>query len=74
MQPDRTGRVGEVRAVAGVQIALRRQSIGQQDVMHVEFDVVVADGSAAHLGNRGAVDQIFDRDQRTIHEHRMIRR
>ena len=62
-------------AVAGVEIALRRQPLGQQDGVLVQFHVVVIDRRPARLpADGGAVHQLPGADQHAVHEDRVIRR
>ena len=75
MQHQRRARVGEEAAVAGVEVALRRQPLGEQDGVLVQLDVVVIDrGPAAFLADGGAVHQLPGADQLAVHEDRVIRR
>ena len=64
--------IGEAGTVTGVQVALGRQALGQHDVVRIEFDVPVADGSHFDLRDGRMVHQVPDRDEHAIHEYRMV--
>ena len=75
MQHQRLARVGEEAVVAGVEIALRRQALGEQDGMRVQLDVEILDRRPALLlADRRAVDQLAGADQLAVDEDRVIRR
>ena len=64
----------EVRAVAGIEIALAGQPLRQQHVMRVQFDMPIGDAPHRLLHDRRVVHQMPHRDQHAIDEHRMIGR
>jgi hypothetical protein len=65
---------GERGPVAGVEVALRRQSLGEQYRVPLEFDVPVDDPGDIFLRDRHAVDEVPSGDQNIIDINRMIRR
>ena len=75
MQHERFARVGKEAMVAGVEIALRRQTLGEQDGVGVQLDVEVLDrGPACLLADGGAVDQLAGADQPAVDEDGVVRR
>ena len=75
MQHQRLARVGEEAAVAGVEVALRRQALGEQDGVRVELDVEILDrGPAVLLADGRAVDQLAGADQLAVDEDGVIGR
>ena len=72
MQDQRTRRILEHAAIAGIQVAFRRQPLGQQHVMRVQFDMEIGDGrTGGFLDDGRAVDEQFDRDQLSVQQHRV---
>ena len=75
MQHQRLARVGEEAVVAGVEVALRRQALGEQDGVGVELDVEILDrGPGLLLVDGRAVDELAGADQLAIDEDGVIRR
>ena len=75
MQHQRRAGVGEEPAVAGVDVALRRQPLGQQDGVLVQLHVVVIDRRPVEfLADGGAVHQLPGADQLAVHEDGVVRR
>ena len=66
--------IGECAAVAGVEIALRGELFGEQQPVRWQFDVPVGGAPDRFLRDRGAVDQIADRDQAPLGEDGMVGR
>jgi hypothetical protein len=66
--------IGEGRAIAVVQIAFARQPFGQDHVMALQLDMVIANLFHLVLNDRRAVDQEAGRDQHALDEDRMARR
>jgi len=66
--------IGKAAAIAGIKVALARQSFGQDHVVAVQLHVPI--GHAIHwaLGDAGSIDQAPGRDQHAIDEDPMIRR
>ena len=58
--------VGEGRTVAGVQIGLRGQALGEYHVVSVEFDMPVFDAFDIDLRDRAPIDQARNRHQRAF--------
>jgi hypothetical protein len=68
--------IAEPAAIAGVEIAFHRQSLGLDDLVARKLDMVVADHShrpGGHLCDRRAIHQIADRNQHALSEYRVIR-
>ena len=63
MRLDEGAAVGEGAAVAGVEIGLRRQPLGQDHVVPVEFDMPVFDAGDLDLRDRESVDERRGRRQ-----------
>ena len=74
MQVHRPAAIGEGAAVAGVEIALRRQPLGQQHVVRRQFDVPVGDAPDIQCAMEAPLMQVAHRDQHAVHEHRMVGR
>ena len=72
MQRGDPAAIGKMRAVAGIQVGFSRESIGEKHVVAFEFDVVIDHVADRHLGDCCAIDQVLDRDQHRLEEHRMI--
>jgi len=70
----RLGGAGEGRPLAGFQIAFRRQPLGQQQRVARQFHVPIDDPLDRLPRDGGAVDQVADRDQDAIGEHRVVGR
>ena len=66
--------IGESAPVAGVEVALGRQALGQQHIVRRQFHVPVADFFHRTLADVGAVDEMADRDQVSAHIHGVVRR
>ena len=54
VQPNRNAAIGEVAAIADVEIALHRQPLAQRRVMPRRFDMVIGDPVHRHLPDRRA--------------------
>ena len=67
--------VGEEPAVASVEVALRRQPLGQQDGVLVQLHVVVIHRRPVALpADGGAVHQLPGADQHAVHQDRVVGR
>lgn len=65
---------GEIGAVAGVQIALRRQPFGEDHCVGVQLNMIIGDLRHMLLTDRRAVHQMAHRDQNAISEYRVVGR
>ena len=75
MQDHRRAGILEHAAIAGVQVALGRLALGQQNVVSFELDMVVGYGVALSLAlDAGAVDQQPRRDQSAVEQNGVVRR
>ena len=72
MQHGRLVAAREGAAVAGVEIALGGQALGQQNVMGGQFDMPIGDGLHRHLRDGAAVHEVTDGDQHAVDEHGMV--
>ena len=66
MRLDEGAAVGEGGAIAGVEIGFRRQTLGEDYVVSVEFDMPIFDTVLVDLGDGAAVDQTTDRHQHAL--------
>lgn len=66
--------IGEGRAIAGIEIALRRQPRGEQNIVVREFDTKVGDTLAWLLRDGGAGDEVANGDEHAVDEYGMIER
>ena len=74
MQDQRCIAVGEHPPIAGVEVAFRRQRLGQQDVMRFKFDMVIRHGMTLIVArDAGTVHQPPRQNQRIVEQHGMIR-
>lgn len=66
--------IGEETAIARIQIAFRRQPSSQQDIMGVQFDMMVVNTIAFRVNaDRCAIDQLSGRDEETTDKNRVFR-
>jgi hypothetical protein len=76
MQQQRHTCVAEPTAIAGIEIAFHRQSLGLDDLVARKLDMIVADRSnrsGGHLRDCRAIHQIADRDQHALGKDCVIR-
>jgi hypothetical protein len=74
MQEDGAARGFEGMGVAGIEVALDRQTLRQDDRMAIQPDMDIGDGGGHDLADGGAVDQVLHRDEHVIHEDGMVGR
>ena len=72
--PSRTLAVGEGVACTGLEVAFGGHAVGEQHVVARQLDMIVGDRMPLDLRDRAAVDQVADRDQHILDEHRVIGR
>jgi hypothetical protein len=73
MGVDEGAAVDEGRAVAGVEIGFRRQSLREEDRVRVKLDVPIFDLRAFDLRDGDAVGERTDRDQRALKGDTVLR-
>ncbi len=66
--------VPESRAVAGIEVALRQQTVRLDNGVLLCLNVVVCKREGPLIGDRDSVDQHPRRDKRTVTENALIRR
>ena len=72
VQPDRIVRFEKCAAIAGIEIGFHRKPLGEDDVMAIEFKVVVGNFRTRHLSDPTAVHQMANWDKHILGEDRMI--